>query len=357
MPVLPSSRDAFAADLPRKVPPTASPAAVINPWTVYAQGNYFGGNRDDRLSASGLGGGGGSYGSESGTIGLDYRLSPSLVVGAALNGATTRANLNQSGNIKIDSVQIAGYISHNTRNWFVDAVVAYGDQKFDIDRPGVIDTLLRGDERRHLRRCGQKAGYLFDLDVVRLGPIAGLRYAHTRIGDYTETGDSVLTQHVDRQIAEQLVGSVGAQFARSLTFDSSAVNGYLNLTAERESSGRYPLDHQPGNRCARPADLDAGRAPRPAPMAEPPAISSALHPKRPVAVRQCHNHLCQGRWQRSWRIGRAQISILEPARPIWPISPLQGRPQNETTDDRRSRRHRRAGGFDDGARPRSPTTW
>ncbi len=236
MPVLPSSRDAFAADLPRKVPPTASPAAVINPWTVYAQGNYFGGNRDDRLSASGLGGGGGSYGSESGTIGLDYRLSPSLVVGAALNGATTRANLNQSGNIKVDSVQIAGYVSHNTRNWFVDAVVAYGDQKFDIDRPGVIDT-LRAATNGGTFVAAARAGYLFDLDVVRLGPIAGLRYAHTRIGDYTETGDSVLTQHVDRQIAEQLVGSVGAQFARSLTFDSSAVNGYLNLTAERDLLG------------------------------------------------------------------------------------------------------------------------
>lgn len=236
MPMPPSPRDAFAADMPRKALPMVAPAALMNPWTVYGQGNYFGGSRDNQLSASGLAAGGGNYNSESGTIGVDYRVSPSLLIGAALNGGTTKVNLNQSGNIKVDSIQFAGYLSHNTRNWFIDAVAAYGGQKFDIDRPGIIDT-LRGSTNGGTFVAAARAGYLFDLDVLRVGPIGGLRYARTEIDDYTETGDRVLTQHVDRQIAEQLVGSIGAQFSRALAFDTAAANVYLNLTAERDLLG------------------------------------------------------------------------------------------------------------------------
>jgi hypothetical protein len=50
-----------------------------------------------------------------------------------------------------------------------------------------------------------------DAAAVRIGLLVGLQYVRTRIDAYSENGDAVLTQFVNGQPAQALIGNAGAR--------------------------------------------------------------------------------------------------------------------------------------------------
>ena len=91
-----------------------------------------------------------------------------------------------------------------------------------------------------------KAGYLFDAGALRVGPIAGLSYINAHIGGYTETGDILLTNLVNRQTLENLTGSAGVQFRTPFAIGNALYSPFLNLTGEHDfiGSGRTLITTQ-----------------------------------------------------------------------------------------------------------------
>jgi len=94
--------------------------------------------------------------------------------------------------------------------------VAYSRQIIHTDRAGIIDT-INGSTNADLFTIAARAGYLFDVAAVRVGPIGGLNYTHASIGGYTETGDILLTQIVNPQNIDSLTGSAGVQVRMPFT--------------------------------------------------------------------------------------------------------------------------------------------
>jgi uncharacterized protein YhjY with autotransporter beta-barrel domain len=227
-----SAYAAYAADL--KMPTKAAPVVIPDEkrWSVYGELNYAGGSREGQLFASSA-----NINSFGGTAGLEYLVRPDWKLGGVFS--YTQPNVSygtQNAHLKIDALQFGGYSSYTTRNWFADLLLAYGRQNLNTDRAGIIDT-IRGSTNADLFTVAAKAGYLFDVASMRVGPIGGLNYTRASIGGYTETGDILLTQIVDKQTIESLTGSAGVQFRLPFTMRNALYSPFVNVTAEHDFLG------------------------------------------------------------------------------------------------------------------------
>jgi outer membrane lipase/esterase len=222
---------AYAADMrmPVKAPPLLPEEKR---WSAYGEVNYFGGSRDQQFYASS-----GNVASYGGTVGVEYLVRPEWRLGGVFSYAQPNVDFNtQNAHLKIDALQFGGYSSYTSKNWFVDALLAYGRQNLHTDRAGIIDTIY-GSTNADLFTIAAKAGYLFDVAAIRVGPIGGLNYTHATIGGYTETGDILLTQIVNRQDIDSLTGSAGVQFRFPFTMGRALYSPFVNVTAEHDFLG------------------------------------------------------------------------------------------------------------------------
>ncbi|GLH81913.1 exported lipase [Bradyrhizobium sp. SSBR45G] len=223
-----AAMNAMAADMPAK----AAPVASRSPWSVYGDVAYAGGTRDAQAFFSNY-----NYNSIGGRIGLDYRISPDLIVGGLFSYAQPNVNLGvQDAHEKIDAYQIGGYASYTHANWFADALIAYGRQAIATDRQGVID-IIRGSTHADTFTVAARGSYLWDVGALRVGPIGGLSYTTAHIAAYTETGDFLLTNMVDRQNLQSLTGSAGVQFRAPFVMSGSVYSPFVNVTAEHDFIG------------------------------------------------------------------------------------------------------------------------
>ena len=178
--------DQFDTSATSAIPGTASakrlsPTAPESRWSVYGGASYSGGSGESQFLAAGY-----NYSAVGGSLGLDYRVDPSLRLGAVIGYSAPDVSLGvQNAHNHIDALQFAGYGSFTGANGFADALVAYGRDEFALDRRGVID-VIRGATGADVFTAAAQAGYLVDVGAMRIGPIAGIDYTHARIAAYRD---------------------------------------------------------------------------------------------------------------------------------------------------------------------------
>jgi uncharacterized protein YhjY with autotransporter beta-barrel domain len=198
------------------------------PLTAYVMGTFQGGSGTEAPSLAGF-----SYGSSSGTVGLEYSVNRNLVLGLAGGFTTSNADLTTDATIDADSLQGAVYLSYATRELFVDALAAYGAAEIDTARTVQGDVMLGGTDAR-VFALAARGGYLFDFGKVRAGPIAGFTYLRSKVDSYTETGPANLATTVGAQRVESLTGSAGVRFLAPFQAGGSLFIPYLNVTLEHQ---------------------------------------------------------------------------------------------------------------------------
>ena len=204
-----------------------------SPWSTFMQ---IDGATFDRASAgNSLGYGWDGLG---GSFGLEYRLAPNAMIGAAYHFAEPNFHLSQHGGATNgEANQIGVYGAYDQGNLFAQGLLSYGWLSYDNTRPGVVSPITSTPNGTTFA-AAFKSGYLFDLaPTMRLGPIAGLTYLRAHFNGYAESGDPVLTLNVKAQDAEALLGSAGVQARGAFAWDRAAIDGYLNVTAENNFYG------------------------------------------------------------------------------------------------------------------------
>jgi outer membrane lipase/esterase len=203
---------------------------------VFTSANYAYADRNDRSGASGGNANAGGL-----TVGAEYWATPNLLLGAAFAYSNTGSALNNaSGKINFNAYQFAGFASLSFPNWFVDGVLNGGVNSYAVQRPGIIDT-LSGSPQGSSIVAGVKGGYVFDVQSVQIGPIAGLTYAHVGVGSYAESGDIVLAQSVGSQSLDSVTGAAGVQFRATGVVYGHAIRSFVDLTAERDFLGGHRI--------------------------------------------------------------------------------------------------------------------
>ena len=176
------------------------------------------------------------------TIGVDYRVAPSVRIGGAfnfLNSSTDLPGLSQT-HIGSNSFQGGAYISLSQPHYFLDAAATYGLTKLSTRRPGVMDAIygsIYGSPEGNTFTVAGRTGYLFDIGAFKAGPIADLAYSNVRVGNYSERGDDLLTLGVLNQNFDGLTGGVGAQIRANIPMARGSFNPFINLTAEHDFIG------------------------------------------------------------------------------------------------------------------------
>jgi uncharacterized protein YhjY with autotransporter beta-barrel domain len=209
----------------QKSQPALQPGA-LGPWTVYASGTLLGGNSQDIAGAAGF-----TYGASSGMIGLEYSVNRYLVLGLAASFTRLESDTTTKSATDADVIHGALYLSYATRQWFFDALAAYGNVTLDMTRPGAMET-VHGSTGVSAAGLAARTGYLFDMGKLRVGPIAGISFVTGRVGGYTESGNDPTALKVDAQTVESLTGSAGLRFLAPFQMGGTLFVPYMNITLE-----------------------------------------------------------------------------------------------------------------------------
>lgn len=211
----------------------APPLAPINPWSFYMQATGGISDRQATVTSNGF-----NLDSVGGTFGTEYRINNNAFVGGAFDYSNPKARFfNSAGTTEANSYQFGVYGAWTNAHFFAQGLATAGWQNYRNSRPGVVDTITSNPDGMTFVAAG-KLGYLFDVgNRAQIGPIGGLTYARAKVNGYTEAGDPVLTLAVGQQVAEALVGSIGAQARFPFVINGRIISPYLNLTLDDDLIG------------------------------------------------------------------------------------------------------------------------
>jgi uncharacterized protein YhjY with autotransporter beta-barrel domain len=208
----------------------AGPPGPASPVTVYALGSFLGGTSPDMPSMAGY-----QYDATAATFGIEYSVNRNLILGLAGNTTMLGSDISTGATLDIGTTQGAAYLSYATRQVFLDVLAGYGTSGLDMMRPDTslgMAQVVRSSTDADALSAVIRAGYLFDLGKVRVGPIGGLTYVHGHIDGYTERGDPALVYTVAAQSFDVTISSAGLRFLAPFQTGGHLVIPYLNVTWE-----------------------------------------------------------------------------------------------------------------------------
>ncbi|MFD0892726.1 autotransporter domain-containing protein [Luteolibacter ambystomatis] len=124
------------------------------------------------------------------TVGIDYRVSPSFVLGVLLNGSKSDLDYT-GGSSDIDSLRGAIYATlGRSTGWYSDALIGYGSHSIDATRAfgGVLPGVGGGSLDATSIQALWTVGYTFDAGSFRHGPFVGLEYQNVDVDGFNTGG-------------------------------------------------------------------------------------------------------------------------------------------------------------------------
>ncbi|MES3008407.1 MAG: esterase-like activity of phytase family protein [Pseudomonadota bacterium] len=123
------------------------------------------------------------------TVGFDSNLNDQIVLGASVGYYEGEPKTSGTYNADQESYQFSLYGSLRSGGLYANAIGSYGDMRFEnITRAGAYGQTASGDTNINTFTFTGELGYLMSRGNVQFGPLAGLRWMETAIGDYIESG-------------------------------------------------------------------------------------------------------------------------------------------------------------------------
>ncbi|MDX1695253.1 MAG: autotransporter outer membrane beta-barrel domain-containing protein [Ketobacteraceae bacterium] len=196
-------------------------AGVLSKWGAFLNGGYSEGERDptDREDAF-------EFDTWSVTGGVDYRLQPSLIVGAAMGVIESQVDFDGSksivaGEIESESWLITLFGAGEWQQFYGDASLTFGQTDFDMERrisypsnnaliAATNELALSSTESDQLSLTVQ-GGYIISQGSWTYGPTFAIDYVNTEIDGYTETNADELNLTVESQDIDSLTSRLGGR--------------------------------------------------------------------------------------------------------------------------------------------------
>lgn len=202
------------------------------PLAGFVSGSYGWGSRDDRSSAVGF-----DYTTKNIYGGLDYRVTPNLILGALFGYGTTDGTLKHSNGVAdFDSYQGAIYATYFSGGFYATLGATYvGNDWTKIERNTfVVGGTTLATTKGQTGGVKLETGYAFNVGGFNLGPVGEVRWANIGIGGYSESGAPGLNQQVDEQNFQTLIGSFGGQVSFQTDLGGFALTPHLRVTYDHE---------------------------------------------------------------------------------------------------------------------------
>jgi uncharacterized protein YhjY with autotransporter beta-barrel domain len=200
----------------------------------FVSGMYTDSKQDETLTLAGFNGK--TYGL---LLGADYRFTDTFFAGLAARYSTTDADINRNaGSLDAKDINLTQYGTFYPRpQWYLDWTLELGQGQFDLERN--IDFSLGGTTFNETAKgntdgnhYGASAGGGYEL-VTPTGIVSQLygnfRYFKADIDQYTESSGHGLNLRVDGQSIESVVGKLGAQISKALSYSWGVLAPQANL--------------------------------------------------------------------------------------------------------------------------------
>ncbi len=168
-------------------------------------------------------------------MGVDYRVTPTITLGAGFTYGGTDAHLDSIGSrTEADTYSFGMYGNWNYQGWYVNGSAFGGWNQYDQKRRIFIFPVV--DETAVSRPNGQQyslslgTGHDFRCGNWTMGPAAGVNYTHLNIDSYMETGAGAFNLNVGEQQIDSLRSSLGFQVSYRV-FDPGKFNFSVNARA------------------------------------------------------------------------------------------------------------------------------
>ncbi len=156
------------------------------------------------------------------TAGADYRLSDRLVLGGALGYLDSDTDLVQDGGrLDASGYSLSAYGSYYRKNLYLDGVLSYGRNEYDLRRN--IDLPQPFEGRQRYTALGSPdgsqlsaslgAGYDAQIRAWSLGGYGGLSWVDSEIDGYAEQGAGPFNLAIAGQDVESLLSEAGVELA------------------------------------------------------------------------------------------------------------------------------------------------
>ena len=172
------------------------------------------------------------------TFGVDYRLTDSLVVGAALSYTYSRADIDLDlGDVVSHSGGVSLYGSYYVRDFYVDTHLGFEWNEYTTRREIVfanIDRTAKGTPSGQQYTANLGAGYDFRLGATTLTPYARGEYIHVEIESFTERGADGLNLFIDRQSTNSFQTAFGGRVSHAFSTPIGIISPYLSAEWRHE---------------------------------------------------------------------------------------------------------------------------
>ena len=149
--------------------------------------------------------------------GLDYRLSPEMLVGLAVGYSHNDASVGGPGaSGSVDAIQFAGYGGYVSGPWHLDGIFSYGYLQTDTKRiisVGSINQEADGSYDGNVFSLSTEGGYAFEAGPLTIEPTLGLNYTHLSQDSFSETGAGVYGLNVNSVDMDSFRSAVGVRLA------------------------------------------------------------------------------------------------------------------------------------------------
>jgi len=166
------------------------------------------------------------------SVGIDYRLTDYLAVGAMGEYSHTWTNLTPAGNIDIDSGRGGVYLTLFSHGFYFDGAIYGGHNVYSSSREALGGVANGGTGGAEFSTFAA-GGYDWRVGSLTVGPIASLQYTYAGINSFTEKG-SLAPMAIHSQSAESLRSDFGFRASYNWQVGKVPVEPTLQVAWEHE---------------------------------------------------------------------------------------------------------------------------
>lgn len=175
------------------------------------------------------------------TVGMDYRFSPGLFAGVAVDwSAFEVAYAGDAGKVESDVYSMTGFMTWFHQAYSVDVQLGYATGDYDTRRNMTFPTtaVAEGDTSTNQYNLSVQGDWTWSRDALTLRPYVRVDYMTTEIDAYTETG-STWAMRIGSQDVDQITSSAGVESTYAISMDWGVFVPSLKISAVSESSSDY----------------------------------------------------------------------------------------------------------------------
>ncbi len=203
-------------------------------WGLFVNGRISLGDRPTTLRETGF-----DFETLGLTAGVDYRLSDRVVIGGALGYLDTDTDLDRDGGqLDARGTTLSAYGSYTRESFYLDGVLSYGRNEYDLIRNIDLPQPFRGQQRfaalgspdGSQLSASLGLGYDHQIKSLTLGGYGSLSWIDSTIDGYTERDAGPFNLVVAEQDARSLLSEAGLELAYAASRSWGVLRPNLRLS-------------------------------------------------------------------------------------------------------------------------------